>query len=328
MNNRDKLIKLLATGLALLLAFGIITGIAGTILFFVRSGHNRLNRPENSHVAYSQQESDEDYEDDEDYYGDDEDYDEEYSNVETTSFSRSFTEEIENLDIESPIYAIEIQQGDVSHVVVECKDVLEDYTATVENKTLVLSGKKKDYNWGSEGLSTLMGILEGKSPSANRKVTITFPKNTTLNKCFISSGTGSLDISDITTGKFELSNGTGSLTANRITADSADIECGTGSIELKDIYFKKTNLETGTGSTNISGQLEGKTDIDSGMGSIDIKLKGSKNDYNFDIEKGLGSLTVDNTSYKELKTDYSGVSNDIDISGGMGSITIEFQYSS
>lgn len=327
MNSRDKLIKLLATGLALLLAFGIISGVAGVILFFVRSGNERLNHTEKANVYSHNDEYDdmdvtyEDYEDDD--YNDD-DYG---KDLKVTSFTHSFAG-VQNIDIESPIYAIEIKQGDVTDVLVECENVLDDYTATMENGTLYLSGSEDDYDWGGEGLSTLMGIFNGKSTSKNRKVTITLPKNTTLNNCTISSGTGSLDISDITTSDFVLSNGTGSLNASRITADSADIQCGTGSVELKDIYFKETNLETGTGSTNISGQLEGNTDIDSGMGSINIKLKGSNRDYNFDIEKGLGSLTVDGTSYKELNTDYSGVTNDIDISGGMGSITIEFQYNS
>lgn len=347
MSNRDKIIKLIATILALLLAFGIISGIVGVIMFFVRSSNTHHNAETYVDEEYDEQvddyedEPDYEYEDDydEDYdYEDDyeDDYDEDYEyneyyknkkDLKTTSFSNTF-ENVEGIYIANPVYEVEIVQGNVSKVTVDCENVLEDFTAKLKNNTLILSGQSEHYSWGEEGLSALFGMLEGKPNSSNRKITVTLPKNTELNKCDIKSGTGNVKLEDINTKKLYLTNGTGSLNAKRITANIAEIQCGTGSVNLDDVYFKVTSLETGTGSTNISGQLDGDTEIQSGMGSINLNLIGSADNYNFDIEKGLGSITVDNKTYSELQTNNPNADKEIEIHGGMGSITIDFQHSS
>lgn len=334
MNQKQKIIKYIATALALFLAFSIIAGVVGMITFFAGFSRPQKNNGNNTSTPITGNRHNHGHED---YYDTDDDYDEEdyeeedfdeMKNLSTTSFSNTFSD-IKKLEVESFVYQVIIQYGNVSKVTVDCQNVLEDYTAKVRNNTLILSGKYSSYNnWGKEGLSTLLGILNGKSPNTDRKVIITIPDNTTLDSCSIDSGTGNVSLSNLATKKLEINNGIGSVTGKYITADYADLECGTGAVKLKHVTFNKTDLESGTGSTTISGTLNGETDIESGIGSVKLELTGSPDDYNFDIEKGLGSLKVNGASYKEFNTNNPSVSNSIEISGGMGSIQIDFQHNS
>lgn len=288
MNKSQKVIKYIATALALILAFSILSGIIGIIIFFTG-----FSKPQKN-----------------------------------TSFSNTFSD-VKELEIENFVYQVTIQQGNVSKVTVDCQNVSENYTAKVKNNTLILSEKDSSYrNWGKDGFSTLTKIVNGKSPDVDRKVIITIPDNMTLDSCSIDSGTGNIILNNLITKKLEVENGTGSVTGDYITADYADLECGTGAVKLKHVTFNKTDLESGTGATAISGTLNGKTEVDSGIGSIKLELAGTQSDYNFDIEKGLGSLTINGTSYQEFTTNNPGASNSIEISGGMGAIQIDFQHNS
>lgn len=53
------------------------------------------------------------------------------------------------------------------------------------------------------------------------------------------------------------------------------------------------NAELGMGKFVLSGKLTGDTEIDSGVGSINIDLIDNKNNYSFEVSKGVGSVTID-----------------------------------
>ena len=83
------------------------------------------------------------------------------------------------------------------------------------------------------------------------------------------------------------------------------------------------DFDLGVGKIDITGSLLGSTKIDSGVGSTNVNIIGSKDDYKIDVDKGLGSINVDGESLKD-NTSYGNGVNTIDIDGGVGSITINF----
>ena len=49
----------------------------------------------------------------------------------------------------------------------------------------------------------------------------------------------------------------------------------------------------GLGQLNLTSALTGDCNLDSGVGEMNVTLLGSKDDYELDIEKGIGNITVD-----------------------------------
>ena len=55
-----------------------------------------------------------------------------------------------------------------------------------------------------------------------------------------------------------------------------------------------------------------------------ITLIGNKDDYKLDLEKGLGSITVDGKDVSDFGSSGNGT-NKVDISGGIGAINVRFE---
>lgn len=131
-------------------------------------------------------------------------------------------------------------------------------------------------------------------------------------------GVGSFNVSDLVLNNIEVESGVGDVSLDEISFNSLDLESGVGSVSLitkektGDIYISgdvgEVNVELG----NINGDLkfEGgvgsadfKVPVDapisinskSGLGDANIKAKTSnEGKYTFDLEVGLGSVTVRN----------------------------------
>ena len=83
-------------------------------------------------------------------------------------------------------------------------------------------------------------------------------------------------------------------------------------------------LEMGMGELNLTAAVLGDSDLKFGVGESNVTLIGSKDDYKVDIEKGLGSITVDGNTVTDYGSSGNG-QNHIEIEGGVGAINLKFQ---
>ncbi len=103
-----------------------------------------------------------------------------------------------------------------------------------------------------------------------------------------------------------LENGMGSLTVDEITAETLRISSGMGGLNCKNISAETTKL-------------------DAGVGNIDMEFVGTMNDYDMNLNPGLGSITVGGVRQSQIKHTNRDANNSIKIDGGAGKIIIEFQ---
>ena len=96
---------------------------------------------------------------------------------------------------------------------------------------------------------------------------------------------------------------------NPVTAKEADLEIGTGSMTFADLSAKK-----------ISGEC--------GLGELDLTMTGTQEDYNYDLECGVGNLDVGSDSYSGLGREKSisntGADRKLDLECGMGNVSVDF----
>ncbi|MDF2541881.1 MAG: putative rane protein [Herbinix sp.] len=234
------------------------------------------------------------------------------------NFAENFSD-VERLDINNSTGTLEIKTGDT--VRVEAENVRESFRAKVTgNGTLEIESDNNFIDW-------INGFLNGNNPFKGEKITVYLPEELLLEKAFIDCGTGNVTIEKLNTERLELNAGTGNMKASDIVAQKADIDGGVGNIDLMNVSLTDAEIDCGVGEMEIDGEILGHSSIDCGVGNVDIKLDGRYEDYDLDVESGLGSVYINGERVKETKKSNS--QNDdlsLEVDGGLGNIRLDFAY--
>lgn len=222
----------------------------------------------------------------------------------TKDYYETFTN-INKLDIDVRASEISIESGEV--FTVEGYDLTDSFTVKEKNGTLIIEEEH-------------FGFWNFKSG----KIVITVPKNITLEDLHISSGAGKIKLDHISSNNFDLDQGAGLVEINNATLGKTQIDGGAGKIEIIDSVLKDLDLSAGAGAVDIKALIKGSSKIDCGVGKLSLKLLGKKDDYQIRVEKGLGSIIVDNETYSSDSIIGNGT-NHLKVEGGVGSIEIDFE---
>lgn len=139
-------------------------------------------------------------------------------------------------------------------------------------------------------------------------ITVYIPKEMTFEEVSLSMGAGSLEVNEIYTRDLSVEIGAGEVVIDKFQADEAEFVCGAGSITT-------------------SGDIRSSADIHCGVGSIVYTASGREEEYNYDIECGVGEVMCGGNSYSGLGKDRhidNNADKDISIEGGVGSVIIDF----
>ncbi len=193
------------------------------------------------------------------------------------------------LDIELKYDELELKEGDSFSVKVY-NDKGNNVTVKESRDTLKIRSTKR---------------------TQSRKVCVSYPKDVKLSELDIEMGAGSVYINrEIQTDKLNVEMGAGEFAGNAsVTAKEADLQIGTGSMTFTDLSAEKTNGECG-------------------LGELDLTMTGNEEDYNYDLQCGIGNMDVGSDSYSGLgREDHvsnTGADRKMDLQCGMGNVTVSF----
>ena len=166
--------------------------------------------------------------------------------------------------------------------------------------------------------------LNGSNAYENAVLTIWVPVGTVFDNVNIKTGAGRFTVDNLSAATIGFELGAGDVTISKLIAEkSANIEGGAGRITISDGAIKNLDLEMGLGQLNLTSALTGDCNLDSGVGEMNVTLLGSKDDYELDIEKGIGNITVDGKNVTDFGSSGNGA-NEVDIHGGVGAINVRF----
>ena len=166
--------------------------------------------------------------------------------------------------------------------------------------------------------------LNGSNAYENAVLTIYVPVGTVFDNVNIKTGAGRFTVDSLSAATIGFELGAGDVTISKLIAEkSANIEGGAGRITISDGAIKNLDLEMGLGQLNLTSALTGDCNLDSGVGEMNVTLLGSKDDYELDIEKGIGNITVDGKNVTDYGSSGNGA-NEVDIHGGVGAINVRF----
>lgn len=155
-------------------------------------------------------------------------------------------------------------------------------------------------------------------------LTLCVPAGTEFEKVNITTGAAKLTADTLSAKSLKLQLGAGDVSIGNLNAwTEADIEGGAGRITVAGGILNDLDLEMGAGELNLTAALLGDSDLALGVGESNLTLIGSKEEYRVDIEKGLGSVTVDGKAVSGFRSTTG--DNRVEIEGGIGAIHLRFQ---
>lgn len=278
MSNFQRTIKYIAIAFAVVLAVGIVSGIANAAFAIVSaiSGNGR------------------------------------YDSRSSVDFSETYTD-VESLNISNSTGKLTIKTGDEFKI--EAENVSSDFEAKVTgNGTLSISDDNHFFRF--------LWFHIGGFNNPDSRITLYIPADFTAKDAKIDSGAGSVSIESLRADYLEVSAGAGNITGNDISANKVKIDGGVGSVSLNAVNFNNGDYDCGVGSLSIEGTLTGRNKIDCGVGDVDLNLTGNAEDYDLDVDSGIGSVRINGQKVKDgYKTD-NNADNSIIIDGGVGNVRI------
>lgn len=218
------------------------------------------------------------------------------------------TTEVKNLNIELDIAKLNIVKSD--KLGITAYNLFEDFECDIKNGTLKIL---EDINMNRKIFNT------EKTPN----IILYVPEDFKFENVTIKSGVGNIDIEKLDANKLDVKFGTGNFDAENITVNETNFEGGVGELNITNSNLGRLEFKAGVGNSNIECKLNEDSKIECGVGNVTLTLIDEKEEYYFDIETGLGNISLDGEKVKN-GTYGDKEAKDINIKGGIGNIKIKF----
>ena len=160
------------------------------------------------------------------------------------------------------------------------------------------------------------------SNSSRGTIIIYLPNEFNISELDLNLGAGKIDIDKIFVETLLMDLGAGTMTAKEINVyEKATINGGAGNINIYSGTINNLNLKLGAGNASIQSDLTGSNTLITGVGKLNLGLSRSKDNYKFDISKGLGNIILNDFDVSEDILIGDGETK-IKISGAVGNIII------
>ena len=112
--------------------------------------------------------------------------------------------------------------------------------------------------------------------------------------------------------------------------DKVSLDMGAAQCRMNQISTHTLEIDAGVGDVSYTGSVTGDVELEAGVGSVTLNLTGSQEDYNYNIECGVGTIQVGSEKYTMLSNDTYVNHNapyTMDLSCGVGSVQVNFDES-
>ncbi|MEF9951964.1 MAG: DUF4097 family beta strand repeat-containing protein [Clostridium sp.] len=219
--------------------------------------------------------------------------------------------EFNEMDLDIDMATVNIENGDTYEIEVSYNTRYSEIKHEIKDKKLIVTEQSKGTKIGNKKLKN--------------HITIRIPKNHSFNKSNINLAMGDLNINNLTSKDMDVELDMGSFTGSNIETDNIKCEASMGSIDISKLRSKATNIDVEMGSANISGEIYGVTEINSSMGSVELSSSINLDDYEFDLNTGLGSISINNEEINGKYIKKANSKNIIKAKTEMGSIEVNYK---
>ena len=147
----------------------------------------------------------------------------------------------------------------------------------------------------------------------------------------IRRGVGMVTLTDFACETFSLTGGTGvAKLTNGGASVRADISVGVGNVTVDGGQWSALSVEGGAGSFTFDGSLRGVCTVEGGVGESELRLADAADNYEVQLQKGVGDVDVKGAELVLLGDDNfavnpgAGAANLLTIDQGVGAVKLRF----
>lgn len=159
------------------------------------------------------------------------------------------------------------------------------------------------------------------------RIVLYVPEGTYFDEAEIEVGAGRLEFDGLQAREVSLSVGAGQVSLDDLLTDSLEVDLGLGQIELNEAVMGKLDAEIGMGEFVAAGTLNGDANVECSMGNVSLTLEGSLRDFNYELSKALGNVTLGNSSSSGFASEKymdNGADKTIEVDCAMGNVSVRF----
>ena len=136
--------------------------------------------------------------------------------------------------------------------------------------------------------------------SSRGTIVIYLPNDFNISELDLELGAGKIDIDKLSAETLLMNLGAGTMNAKELNVyESATINGGAGNININSGTISNLNLKLGAGNATIYSDLTGKNNLTTGVGKLNLELNQNKDNYKFEINKGLGNIILNDFDVSE-----------------------------
>jgi hypothetical protein len=163
-----------------------------------------------------------------------------------------------------------------------------------------------------------------RDDAMNAMFTLYVPEGTVFDRVNMKTGAAKMTVETLSANAVNIELGAGDAHFEQLNASSKiEINGGAGEFTVSDGTLNNLTVDFGTGRLDLTAALRGENELSFGLGEANITLIGGMDDYTVDIEKDIGSITVDGNPVNDFGC--SGGENRVEINGGVGAISLNFK---
>ena len=228
------------------------------------------------------------------------------------------SDEATTYEITTEIHSLDIR--------LNAADVVFKYSDnfSVESNLRYLSVSEKDGVLTIIDETTTSKIGIKNTTFENAMLTLCIPTDQVFEDVDLETGACKLTSCALSANSIKLSLGAGNVCFESLNAATrTNIQGGAGSITVQSGSLNNLSLEMGVGELDLTAALLGSSDLEFGIGEAMLTLIGSADDYQIDVNKGIGSITIDG----QTVTAFGNGENRIKLNGGVGTLQVNFRES-
>ena len=152
---------------------------------------------------------------------------------------------------------------------------------------------------GNESTISIFGfkITEGANPFQTSDIELTIPEDFAFENLDIDLGAGTIKADNLIADSANIAVGAGSLRIKSLTAKSKSFySIDTGELIIEDLTARDANINCGVGNLKASGIINGDSYVTCGIGNVDLDIDGEEEDYNYNVDCGIGTVIINNNS--------------------------------
>lgn len=263
--------------------------------------------------------------------GNDQNGSENYINAENWSYlgEEYPSEDVRNLDIQFEFGTLILEYSDTENIEIEA-----EYRSQWDSYSRSIGWKMKGNTLEIKDTLDQKILKIFQFGNSDSTLTIRIPKEKVFDEVSMEIGAAYVNANtelkareiDITIGAGEMVNGTQQL--QTLQAQEVSLEVGAGNMEFSGIYAEHLELDCGAGNMDFANVTSGNTELECGMGRVAMELTGQENNYDYEVDCGIGEISIGDSTYSGLAQSKIIKNNGeylLDIDCGIGEVVISFE---